>query len=499
MSLKNLVVAAAFLVVIFALAAAITGANEVPILPYVFVVLTVILSAYMGNKVYTRLDKFEQMMLIINEMSEGNLSARLSVDEDDEIAQLSTSINRLLTQLKGMAEEAEELSEGDIGVEHLIDRVLERGRLSEVDLPLSTHQGSLNYGFTKLTNQLRRLTVQAHIIANDQLYSDALDDSLPGELGEAFGLMFESLRNVADRAQAIADGDLTGGVEGSGALNASFNSMIEGLRDLMYGISQGSIQISTSADEMFHVLREQELSASNQAALVQQTHGHVSSLTDSAKQIAKRSESVTQAAEQSNTHHKRLVHDLETLRLSVDRISEIIKVIQTFADRSDLLALNAGLEATRAGEAGKGFGLLAGEMRRLAESIKGSAEDIKELVAEVRVSVDTSRSSAREGQELSHRATQQARTINQLTQQQRQDTEEVRQSMNELATLIHQHAAGTGQVTEASNQLSDLSERLRTMIGRFHLSDQEGQVTSASQFDVRAANHGFAATSNAKN
>ncbi|MEM1348949.1 MAG: hypothetical protein AAGI01_10360, partial [Myxococcota bacterium] len=62
---------------------------------------------------------------------------------------------------------------------------------------------------------------------------------------------------------------------------------------------------------------------------------------------------------------------------------------------------------------------------------------------------------------------------------------------NELATIIQQHAAGTGQVTEASNQLSDLSERLRAMIGRFRLSEHDGQVASASQFDVRASDPGL--------
>src|SRR5699024_3184527 len=143
---------------------------------------------------------------------------RLTVTWTGEAGRMATAWNQLLTQLRMLSEEATELANGFIGVQSLQDWVLETGQLSAVDLPTHASQGDLNRSFAELTNQLRRLTVKAHIIANDQLYNPALDEELPGELGEAFGMMVENLRTLAGRANEIARGDLTSSVEGDGDL-----------------------------------------------------------------------------------------------------------------------------------------------------------------------------------------------------------------------------------------------------------------------------------------
>lgn len=431
------------------------------------------------------LEDIEYMQSTLESIAQGDLSTeRLTHRQNNEFVSLSTSINQLLTQLRGLAEEAEELSDGYIGVQNMVNKVLSSGDLSVVDLPIDERSGSLNYGFTMLTNQLRRMTVQAQIIANDQLSNRALNESLPGELGDAFQLMIENLRTLSERANEIARGDLTNTVESQGDLGKAFNQMIEGLHELIQGITVSALHIATSSDELFRVMRAQEASATEQSALVEQAHKTVTQLGDASTQVAADASSVFEAAEQTHVNHKLIVNNVEQLNTDVEAIGQILESIQTFADRSDLLAINAGLEATRAGDSGKGFGILAAEMRRLAESITTSADDIKELVRDVRASLQRSRASAHEGQRLSELTTQSAMNIRQVTQRQQRNMRDVTDSMHELATLIHHHAAGTRQVTGAAHNLTALSEHLRHLVGRFQLTTSVEEVALPQEIEA---------------
>jgi methyl-accepting chemotaxis protein len=419
----------------------------------------------------------------LERLAAGDLSQpRITVNSSGDLGRMATAINQMLTQLRLLSEEATELANGYIGVQSLQDRVLKTGQLSAVDLPTSDSQGDLNRSFAELTNQLRRLTVKAHIIANDQLFNPALDEELPGELGDAFGLMVSNLRDLAGRAEQIASGDLSSSADGDGDLAGAFNEMVGGLRHLVERIMQSALQVASSTEEMLQVLHEHESSAQYQAERIRETQRTVEGLLESADSIADSAQQVFQAAEETRDQNRQIGFRIDELNQLSQRITEILELIRSIADRSDLLALNASLEGARTGEAGRGFTLVANEMRRLAENTKESVGSIKVLVDDIQHSTSATASACQEGLVRSEDTTEAALDIKVVTREQREHTDEVNRAMEELSTLVTHSVSGIRQVTVAASELATLSELLREMVERFDLGDVDDgeQIWAAS-------------------
>lgn len=421
---------------------------------------------------------------VLERLAAGDLSQpRLTVDRSGDLGRMATAINQLLTQLRLLSEEATELANGYIGVQGMQERVLETGQLSAVDLPTSASQGDLNRSFAELTNQLRRLTVKAHIIANDQLFNPALDEDLPGELGDAFRLMVSNLRNLAGRAEEIAHGDLSSSVEGEGDLTSAFNEMVTGLRHLVEQITHSALQVATSTEEMLQVLHAHESSALHQAERIREAQRTVEELLESADAIAGRAHLVFEAAEDTRDQNRQIGFRIDELNQLSTRITEILKLIRSIADRSDLLALNASLEGARTGEAGKGFALVANEMRRLAENTKDSVGSIKVLVDDIQSSTRATASACQEGLVRSEDTTEAALDIKVVTTEQRENTGEVNLAMEELATLVTHSVSGIRQVTTAASELAELSETLKELVDSFRLGEQMNEDSAWSEND----------------
>lgn len=434
--------------------------------------------------VYRTLQPYQQLSDAVDRLAGGDLSQpRLTVNWTGEAGRMATAFNQLLTQLRMLSEEATELANGFIGVQSLQDKVLETGQLSAVDLPTNASQGDLNRSFAELTNQLRRLTVKAHIIANDQLNNPALDEELPGELGVAFGLMVHNLRTLTGRAHEIARGDLTSSVEGDGDLTNAFNSMVTGLRQLVEEIMRSALQVASSTEEMLQVMRQHEASAHDQADRIGRAQQTVEELLVSADAIAVSAHDVFQAAEDTRDQNQHIGLRIGELNQFSARISEILKLIKSIADRSDLLALNASLEGARTGEAGKGFSLVANEMRRLAENTKESVGSIKLLVDDIQGSTRATSTACQEGLTRSEDTTEAALKIKVVTREQRENTDRVNQAMEDLAGLVTHSVSGIRQVSVAASELATLSESLRELVDRFEVGEHVKE--RASMLDGR--------------
>ncbi|TXD41713.1 methyl-accepting chemotaxis protein [Lujinxingia vulgaris] len=417
---------------------------------------------------------------VVESIAEGNLrSAHLRADPHSEVGRLAGATNRMLDELNAISRHADELAAGRIGVIEHEAMLLRSGKLSDVDLPLPRGAGKLGRSFHSLTNQMRRLTVQARVISRDQLTSPLLDERVPGELGEAFGAMVKNLRQLSERARQIAEGDLsTTTAESEGDLSSAFNQMVLSLNELVREIVSTALNVSTAAEEILVVLRDQELAASHQASSVEETQRTMETLLSSARKIAESAQTVFKSAEKTQANNRTVGERIGELKSHTVRITEILEVIKAIADRSDLLALNASLEGMRAGEAGKGFALVAAEMRRLAENIKESVSDIKLLVSDIRESSLASVMATEEGSRLSERTTETSLKISLITQQQQSGTEQVTQSMDELSHLINQGVAGTRQVTTAAQELHNASESLRHIVEKFRVMESDAASSS---------------------
>jgi methyl-accepting chemotaxis protein len=288
-----------------------------------------------------------------------------------------------------------------------------------------------------------------------------------GQMAEAFNQMLRSLRELASAAQRMGGGDLTVQLDMEGQVADAFNQMVQNQRSMVRQIAETSVQLGSAAAEIYAAAQQQEAASTQQAGGVEEVSRTVQSLLDSASNIAESTRGVLGAAERTKQTTDATSDRVAGLGNHTNRIAEVLEVIRDIADRSDLLALNASLEATRAGEAGRAFSLVATEMRRLAERVTASVSDVKTLLADVRAFGGSTVMAADEGRKLAEGTTESARQITLVTQQQRTATEQVLQSMKQISVILGQTVESVQQARSAVEMLKKLADRLSDVVGQF--------------------------------
>ena len=315
--------------------------------------------------------------------------------------------------------------------------------------------------------------------------------------------------------QRVATGDLSQDIPlrpGDGAsLLAAVASMQSSLRTLMQNVSAGSSQLaaaaeqlSATAEETRHQVRRQQAetelvaTAMNEmTATVEEVARHAAGAagaardTDQAADIGSRV--VTETIEAINV----LAHDVESAGQVIARLSDdsqeigaVLDVIRGVAEQTNLLALNAAIEAARAGEQGRGFAVVASEVRTLASRTQASIQDIHEKIERVQGGSTGAVRAIERGREKAMRGVEQARlagdslrtiatavsSINDMNTQiasaaeeQSAVAEEINRNLHGITEAVEQTAAGSNQIAAASEELARLAVTLQEGIGQFRL------------------------------
>jgi methyl-accepting chemotaxis protein len=295
-----------------------------------------------------------------------------------------------------------------------------------------------------------------------------------GVMSRSFNQMLRSLKGMAASADRIARGDLTVKLETQGQVAEAFNRMVAGQRQIVAQLAETAHSLAAAATEIYASAQSQESAAGQQSAGVVEVSQTMAQLADSATHIAESARGVLGTAERTKQTADETASRIAQLSGLTNRIAELLEVIRDIADRSDLLALNASLEATRAGEAGRSFALVAGEMRRLAERVTATVGDVKALVGDIRTSGATTVLSMEDGRKLAEGTTESARIITEVTQQQRVATAQASESMRSIAQLLRQSADTSVQTRASAELLKRQADRLSEIVGRFRLSADQG-------------------------
>lgn len=240
-------------------------------------------------------------------------------------------------------------------------------------------------------------------------------------------------------------------------------------------IQESANTIASSSSEIATTIEEEDRTASQQAASVNETTTTMSQLGSSARQSTEQAEAASTAAQQAleaaeggNHAVEDTLSSMSTLKQKVGAIAEqilqlseqtnqignISKLVSDVANQTNMLALNASVEAVRAGEHGKGFAVVAGEIRKLADQSKQSAEKISGLVAEIQNAInstvmvtDEGTKTVDSGMEITEKT---AQSFNHITEA----VNNVVMNNQQISLNIHQQASGIQQVLEAMNTLN---------------------------------------------
>jgi hypothetical protein len=234
-------------------------------------------------------------------------------------------------------------------------------------------------------------------------------------------------------------------------------------------LAGASMQLASAAAQIYASAQQQEAAGAHQAAGVEEVNRTVVSLLESASHIAGSAHGVLANAERTRETTLSMHKQLAALNGHTDRIAELLEVIREIATRSDLLALNASMEAARAGDAGRAFGVVAGEMRRLAERATDTVQSVKSLLADVRTSGGATRLAADESRALAEGTTESARAITSVTEQQRAATEQVLESTRHIGAVLSESVAAAADARASAGLLKGEADRLAEVVGESRL------------------------------
>jgi methyl-accepting chemotaxis protein len=337
-----------------------------------------------------------------------------------------------------------------------------------------------------------------------------------GLLSRTFADMTLFLQEMAASAQRIAAGNLTTRIvplSERDALGNAFSEMTVNLRRMTKELQEGIGMLGTSAGEILATTTQIASGAAETASGVSQTTTTVEEVKQTAQVASQKARLVMDGAQRSlqisQTGRKsveetlagmnRIREQMEFIAGSIVRLSEqsqaigeIIATVNDLAEQSNLLAVNAAIEAAKAGEQGRGFAVVAQEVKSLAEQSKQATSQVRGILGEVQKATSAAVMATEQGSKVVGAGVKQSGEVNEAIRQLGESTAEAAQASTQIAASSQQQVVGMDQVAQAmesikvasaqnvagakqaeaaAQQLHDLGERLKQLVARYRLEE----------------------------
>jgi methyl-accepting chemotaxis protein len=441
-----------------------------------FILLGIFAASFLSRSIVRPIHALINRLKDISE-GEGDLSKRVEILTDDEIGELGRRFNTFVETVHQTVDAVDLIAQGN----YETSRSSEDGGLAMVGKSLELMRADL-----------RKRHAEAEQLRND--------------IGAMMRVVSAAAEGNFTVEAAMSEGTV-------GILADSFNVMMEELSSLIQQVREASQQVGSTTHELMVANEQMAKGADTQSLQIANTTSAIDEMSISIQSVAENADSATKASQQTvetaNVGGKtvleavdamrriretvqRTAQEIKSLGESSMEISEIVKVINNIASRTNLLALNATIEAAKAGEAGKGFAVVADEVRKLADQATKASNDIATLLqgikSEMTVTIASMEKTSGEVEMGSQLAAQAGRALEQIVNMAQQSAELIQDislaakqqakasggivsAMNQISIISKETATGAQQATQSSSTMLEISESLSKSVQTFKLHD----------------------------
>ena len=451
------------------------------LLGFVFIGLTI------GRNTVTALNGLAERA---EALSEGDLS--ITMDETgriDEVGQAQQAFSDTKAYLQTIGDQADAMARQDFG-----DAALEEDVPGAIGDSLSTMHHDIEEFIVELEQsqanaeeaQTRAEEMATALEREAQEFSAVMDRAAAGDLSQRLDEDADN-RAMADIATAfnemLSQLELTvvGIQEFADDVAASAEQVAAGSQEVQaasHEVAQSVEDISGNTEQQHENLREVAGEMTDLSATIEEIASSADEVADQSGFAATRGEAGAEVAEDSveqldeiRSKTTQTVRQIESLDEEMSRIGDIIDLIDDIADQTNMLALNASIEAARAGDAGEGFGVVAGEIKSLAEETAAATNEIESLIDGVQGSTDEATTEIREMRDL---VAEGAETI-----------DESITALDDIVDAVEDANTGVQSINDATDEQAASSQEVVAMVD--DVSDRSNEVADESQTVSAAA------------
>lgn len=317
---------------------------------------------------------------------------------------------------------------------------------------------------------------QAHIKKNSEV----------GLLARSLDKMVKNLKKSVDLAKMVSRGELYFNIEElneKADLDNALKEMVLKLREMSENIKMAAEQVGIGSRELSSTAQSLAQGANEQASSSEE-------IASTMEQMAVTNEQNTENAKRTDQIAREVARDIEIVNISIEKtyeamknISDKISIITDIAEKTDILAINAAIEAARAGDYGKGFAVVAAEVRELSEHSQKAADEIVKVSELSKVQVEQSKQLLEKVYPEVKRTSTLVNEIAAATLEQSKGIKEVNQGIQQLSAVIQQNSASSEEMAASSEELNSQSDQLNDSISFFKLSQTE--IDNLSEREIR--------------